>query len=299
MESIEGTQLIKAASSGDAEAFTELVRLYRDMVYGYCYHRTGSFEDARDLAQDTFVRAYTSLHQLRDHSKLSAWLRRIAANACARWYERRRETAAEIPDEPEPARQSIASEYVREALSSLPDNEQLAVVLHYVNGYSYSDIAGFLEVSKDAVRGRLYRGREMLKAEVLRMTRDAFDENRLDEKFVVDAVKTAVDEAANAYNELQDKELSRKKTDEAAALVDNVKPDGSKTRSRWRTRWCASARASSSWESETAPGSIGIARRRCMSEPAIRVASKAGAPRWPTTECCRAILPARTNSTRR
>ena len=99
-------------------------------------------------------------------------------------------------------------------------------MLHYVNGYSYADIAGFLEVSKDAVRGRLHRGREMLKAEVLKMTRDTFDENRLDEKFVIEAANAAVREAHDAYNELGDKELSRKKVDEARALVEQLEPDG-------------------------------------------------------------------------
>ncbi len=218
-------QLIDRALKGDERAFTEIVRRHRDMVYGYCYHRTGSFEDARDLAQDTFVRAYTSLGQLRDPEKLAAWLRRIAANLCTRWHERRRETVDEIPDQPGPAHQSAASECVSEALTNLPEKERLAVVLHYVNGYSYGDIAGFLEVTKAAVRGRLHRGRELLRAEVLKMTRDAFDENRLDEKFVVEAVRKAGGEAQDAYNLHADKESSRKKTDEAAALVDTVRDE--------------------------------------------------------------------------
>lgn len=217
-------QLIVRAIDGDAGAFTEIVRRHRDMVYGYCYHRTGSFEDARDLAQDTFVRAYTSLRQLRDHTKLAAWLRRIAADLCTRWHERRREVASELPDQPEPEHRSAASECVGEALANLPEKERLAVVLHYVNGYSYGDIAGFLEVTKAAVRGRLHRGRELFKAEVLKMTRDAFDENRLDEKFVVEAVRRAVDESRRAYM-LCDKALSREKTDEAAALLDGIDPE--------------------------------------------------------------------------
>ncbi len=222
MAEICDSQLIQRAANGDADAFTELVRRYRDMVYGYCYHRTGSFEDARDLAQETFLRAYTRLSQLRDDSRLSAWLRTIAGNLCTRWFERRRELPVEEVPVEEPHAESPHAALVREALASLPENERLAVVLHYVNGYSYDDIAGFLEISKDAVRGRLHRGREQLRTEMLRMTEDTFKRNRLDEKFVIETVGATIQEAMDAYNMLQDKGLSRKKTEEAAALLDGV-----------------------------------------------------------------------------
>ncbi|HEX2987274.1 MAG TPA: sigma factor, partial [Chloroflexota bacterium] len=84
MKERDEAQLVATASAGDQAAFTELVRRYRDRVYGYCYHRTGNFEDARDLAQESFVRAYTSLGQLRDTSGFGPWVRRIAANLCNR-----------------------------------------------------------------------------------------------------------------------------------------------------------------------------------------------------------------------
>lgn len=222
MDRTDLAQLVSLAAKGDADAYAEIVRRYRDHVYGYCYHLTGSFEDARDLSQDAFVRAYTRLGQLREPDKLGAWLRKIAANLCARWAESRRETPVERIEPDETPRESPRAVAVREALSSLPDNERLAVVLKYVNGYSYDDIAGFLEVSTDAVRGRLHRGRKMLKAEVLKMTRETFDDNKLDEKFVIEAVRAAIAEAMDAYNLRGDKDLSRSKTDEAAALVDKV-----------------------------------------------------------------------------
>lgn len=130
MAEADYTQLIEHAKRGNAGAFTELVRRHRDLVYGYCYHRTGNFEDARDLTQETFIRAYTRLGQLRESEKLGAWLRQIAANICTRWAQRRRETPAEDIDLPEPPRESPAAALVREALSALPNNERLAVVLH-------------------------------------------------------------------------------------------------------------------------------------------------------------------------
>lgn len=218
-------QIVIAAASGDQAAFTELVRRYRDMVYGYCYHRTANFEDSRDLAQDTFVRAYTRLGQLRDPSSFGPWLRRIAANLCNRWSAKRRELPTEDVEAPLPPPESTAAVFVREALASLPDNERLAVVLHYVDGLSYSDIAGFLEVSKDAVRGRLHRGREKLKAEVLKMTEETFGANKLDESFVLEAVGTALQRSHDAYNIRHDHVESLRNVDEAAALLDGAALD--------------------------------------------------------------------------
>lgn len=217
-------ELVIAAAAGDEAAFTELVRRYRDMLYGYCYSRTRSFEDARDLAQETFVRAYTSLGQLRDGSRFGPWLRSIAANICNRWSARVREIPTDEIEIPQP-RESPNVALVREALDSLPDNERLVIALHYVDGLTYSDIADFLETSKSAVRGRLYRAREMLKAEVLRMTEETFGANRLDEEFVVSSVNAAIQEATNAYNMRGDKASSRKAVDEAAALIDRVAPE--------------------------------------------------------------------------
>lgn len=218
----DDSQLISQAILGDADAFTELVRRYRNMVYGYCYYRTGSFEDARDISQETFVRAYTNLHQLREPGKLAAWLRRIAANECGRWSERKREMPMDSIEPPEPPRESRGVEIVRDALTSLPENERLAVVMHYVDGFSYAEIASFLEISKDAVRGRLHRGREALKSEVLKMTKDAFDENRLDEEFVVQSVTAALEESRAAFNNQGDMEAAWEKVNQAISLLDQV-----------------------------------------------------------------------------
>jgi len=213
--------LIRQAMHGDIDAFAELVRLYRDAVYGYCYHRTGSFEDAQDLAQETFVRAYTRIRQLRDPAKFPAWLRKIAANICTRWAKSQKKAP------PDSIHQCAAetgvhsrSEVVKTALENLPENERIVVILHYVDGYSYSEIARFLGVTEDSVRGRLYRGRAKIKSEVLKMAEDAFDENSLDEKFVVETVNRAVREAHDAY--LVDKSLSRKKVEEAQSYIKQI-----------------------------------------------------------------------------
>lgn len=222
MTSQSDSDLVRLAAAGDADAFTELVRRYRHAVYGYCYYRVGNFEDARDLCQETFILAYRKLGQLREVDRLSVWLRRIAANLCTRWLQRQREVPVEQIPEPPPATESPRAALVREALSALPDKEHLAVVLHYVDGLSYDEIAGFLEVSPTAVKGRLYRGREMLRREMLRMTQEAFGQNRLDEEFVLEAVRRAVEESRAAIEKQHDFRLARAKADQALELLDQL-----------------------------------------------------------------------------
>ena len=215
-------QLAQLAVGGDSEAFTELVRRYRDAVYGYCYYRVGSFEDARDLCQETFIIAYTKLRQLREPSKFGAWARTIATNLCAQWRRTRREFPADDITIFETRDESPASAMVREALAGLPDKERLAVVMHYVDGLTYGEVADFLEISEGAVRGRIYRGREALREEVIRMTKDAFEENKLDEQFVIQAVHAALQDSENALTEHRDRDLAQRKMDEAVSLLDQL-----------------------------------------------------------------------------
>lgn len=222
MKSRTDAELIRLATGGDSEAFTELVRRYRDAVYGYCYYRTGNFEDARDLSQEVFILAYRKCAQVREAEKIGGWLHKIAINLCNRWLEQRRELSLEEIHLPEPASESPKVTFVREALSSLPDNERLAVVMHYVNGLSYGEIAGFLETSVGAVKGRLYRGREMLKKEVLEMTRETFGENKLDEDFVLKSVRRALDKIQKACWELKDIRTARKTADKAIEMLDKL-----------------------------------------------------------------------------
>lgn len=185
-------ELVERAKSGDPEAFSELVRRYAESVKGYCYYRTGSFEEAKDLCQEAFVLAYTKLGQLREQAKFGAWIRRIAANACTRWIEKRREFPVEQVRLNEPEQPELTTTLlVRQALSSLPDNERLSLIMHYVDGLSYCEIADFLGISPAAVRGRLYRGRDMLKKEVLEMTKETFENNRLDPEFACRTLQLA------------------------------------------------------------------------------------------------------------
>ena len=186
-------QLVECVRSGDREAFGSLVDRYRDMVYGLGYHLTRDFEAARDLAQEAFVQAYLKLGQLRDPDRFAGWLRQIATNV-HRTHQRRREVATVTLEEanavPAARRLSEIEVVVQEALARLRESERLALTLHYVNGYSHAEIAGFLGVRPEAVKTRLARARAHLKTEVMAMVEDTFREKSLDEAFRRDVIGT-------------------------------------------------------------------------------------------------------------
>ena len=186
-------ELVERVRSGDREAFGDLVGRYRDMVYGLGYHLTHDFEAARDLAQEAFVQAYLKLGQLRDPAKFSGWLRQIATNV-HRTHQRRREVATVTLDEagavPDARQPSEIEVVVRDALARLREPERLALTLHYVNGYSHAEIAGFLGVRPETVKTRLARARQHLRTEVMAMVEETFRAKSLGEAFQKDVVGT-------------------------------------------------------------------------------------------------------------
>jgi len=187
-------QLVRRILEGDREAFGDLVNRYRDMVYGLGYHLTGEFEAARDLAQEAFIQAYLRLGQLRDAEKFAGWLRQIVLNVRRSQLRRREVATVALEAEAQQSRQnSPPSEIevvVREALSRLRESERLALTLHYINGYSHSEIGGFLGVRPETVKTRLARARQHLKEEVMAMVEETFRMKSLSEAFQKDVVGT-------------------------------------------------------------------------------------------------------------
>ncbi len=78
-------EVIREYLDGNTMAFNVLINRHQYAVYGMCYHFTQNFADAKDLTQETFIQAFTKLHQLRDPQKFSSWLRQITVNTCRMW----------------------------------------------------------------------------------------------------------------------------------------------------------------------------------------------------------------------
>jgi len=181
-------QFIERLKRGDATAFETLVNERSGEIYGLLYRLTENGEEARDLTQETFLRAFQSIGHFRGDADLRTWIYRIAINQARnrwRWWHRRRRDvtfsidapdvtgarttlAATLKSEntPDPEQHTLAHErerVLRKALSGLRRVYREAVVLRDIEGFAYEEIATTLEISVGTVKSRLARGRQELR----------------------------------------------------------------------------------------------------------------------------------------
>lgn len=161
--------------AGHRQEFGTLVTRYQDKIVAYVRYMGFGDADARDIAQDAFVRAFRHLHRCGEPDKFAGWLFRIAANLCRTEGKRagkrtmepleqhRASLPCEAPGPLEAAESSWTRERVREALDALPEDQREALVLMYVMGYSVSEIEEMTGASGSAVKMRLKRGRDALR----------------------------------------------------------------------------------------------------------------------------------------
>ena len=168
------SQLVEGAAEGNRDAFAELVRRYRGLVFSICFQRTGNGDDSEDLTQDVFVAAHQSLASLKEPAKLAAWLRGVAENMCKMYWRRQSRRESSLgKDEPasEDWRHSVRSleleEVLHRALSEIPETGQEVVSLHYFGGYSYAEIGALCGLPEKVVKSRLHEARRQLKARLL------------------------------------------------------------------------------------------------------------------------------------
>jgi RNA polymerase sigma-70 factor, ECF subfamily len=158
-------RLVARIRAGDDDAFEMLVGQYQAPLFRYLRGFVGETEQARDLVQETFLRAYRSLGSLDDPGLLRSWLYRIAHNLACSALRRRRLISwlpllpAHQSGGPSPDRSAIEAARVEEALSRIPVEQRAPLLLHLVAGFSYAEIAALLGVTEGAVRMRISRGR--------------------------------------------------------------------------------------------------------------------------------------------
>jgi len=176
-------QFLERLRRGEAAAFERLVAERSSDVYALLYRLTSDPEEARDLTQETFLRAFQSISRFRGDADLKTWIYRIAINQARnrwRWWRRRRRDVTvsldsnangnEQPlsaslrneDAPDPEQETLAHEregQLREALMGLRSAYREAVILRDVEGFSYDEIATTLEISIGTVKSRISRGR--------------------------------------------------------------------------------------------------------------------------------------------
>ncbi len=184
---VSEVELLELTVQGDREAFGTLVRRYQSLVCSLAYSIVGDVARSEDVAQETFVAAWKSLATLEDRAKFKAWLCGIARNVALRGLRRDSKTVSAdgLPEaqsfEPSPLDGIIEREeaaLVWEVLRELPENYREPLVLFYREEQSVARVAEALDLSEDAARQRLSRGREMLRMQVAATVERALTRSR-------------------------------------------------------------------------------------------------------------------------
>jgi len=180
--SLSDQDLIGQVTAGNGEVFGTIVERHQDRLYNTIYRLVGSAEDARDVLQDVFVKAFENLERFRGGSSLYTWLFRIAVNTSLSHRRKRRwvSMGAGAPDDGDPAGRPpladpapadpadrlMAAEterLIQEAIGSLDDEHRTVVVLRDIQHCDYRDIADILDVPPGTVKSRLHRARLLLR----------------------------------------------------------------------------------------------------------------------------------------
>ena len=156
--------LIEGLRRGDASALDTLVRQHQKDLYRLAYRMTRNAEDAKDISQEAFLRAYKGLTQFDGRSSLSTWLYRITVNLCLTHLRHQRfASPAEVPQTADPSAQQLETlekqerlRAVADAVEALPPQQRLALVLRVHHGLPYREIAEILESSEGTVRANYF-----------------------------------------------------------------------------------------------------------------------------------------------
>ena len=178
------SELVRLARAGDVAAFEALYRAYNDRIYNFAKRVTGSAEDAGDVTQETFVRAWKSLPKLREDGTFSVWLHRIALNRCRDVLKKHRregtvsidcpqtddegqemqtQLQSDLPGPEEALFEGEMQSAVRRAVDSLSEEHRLVVTMHHFEGLDVESVAKILNVPRGTVMSRLSRAREALR----------------------------------------------------------------------------------------------------------------------------------------
>ena len=185
---------------GDQAAFDFLVNKYKEVVHAYAYHKVGDYQDAQDIAQEAFIKAYSKLGQLKWPHRFQSWLYTIISNECKMWRrshseERDRETPWEnvpVEDLNELAVRAHSDEdielTVKSAMETLPGDNQLALSLYYMSDLSVKEIANFMGISPNTVKGKLHRARRQLGERLENMLGRQLEKKKLRSGFIITVV---------------------------------------------------------------------------------------------------------------
>jgi RNA polymerase sigma-70 factor (ECF subfamily) len=173
-------ELVALSMGGDTESFNQLILRWEKPIYALAYRVIGREEDARDVCQETFLRAFRALPGFKGQAKFSSWLYRIALNLCRDWIRRQRRTPVmqapegvelvDLASERGPVEsiedlvsRRALSEVVAEAMALLPEEQRTAIILKEYHGMTFQEIADLQGCPLSTVKTRLYQGLSVLR----------------------------------------------------------------------------------------------------------------------------------------
>jgi len=176
-------ELVARSMGGDLDSFNQLVLRWERPSYALAYRVIGREEDARDVAQETFLRAFRALSGFKGQAKFSSWLYRITLNLCRDWIRKERRTpvsqAPEGIDIIELAGEATPNETIEQrvgrgqlsravsrAMASLPEEQRTAIILKEYHGLTFQEIADMLDCPLSTVKTRLYQGLSVVRKQL-------------------------------------------------------------------------------------------------------------------------------------
>jgi RNA polymerase sigma-70 factor (ECF subfamily) len=179
-------ELVARSVGGDADSFNELILRWERPIYVLAYRTIGREEDARDVCQETFLRAFRALPGFRGQAKFSSWLYRIALNLCRDWLRRERRTPLVQPPEgvdlmdlaaaagPAESIEDLvarkdAARAVERVMARLPEEQRMAIVLKEFHGLTFREIADLVGCPLSTVKTRLYQGLTVMRRELAKV----------------------------------------------------------------------------------------------------------------------------------
>jgi len=177
----QDAELVRLTLCGNTSAYNGLVQRYQRQVYNLAYRMLGSAEDAGDLTQDTFLRAYGAIGSFRQDASFLTWLYKIASNLCIDHLRSRKAKGAlsldvELSEGREPAAdfrthapdecaiRGEVSDIVQREVMNLPERYRVVVTMRHLQDMSVDEIARALDLPAGTVKTHLFRGREMLRS---------------------------------------------------------------------------------------------------------------------------------------
>jgi RNA polymerase sigma-70 factor, ECF subfamily len=176
-------ELVARSMGGDLDSFNQLVLRWERPIYALAYRVIGREEDARDVAQETFLRAFRALNGFKGQAKFSSWLYRITLNLCRDWIRKERRTPVsqapegvdiiELAGEGAPTDtieqlvgRNQLSRAVSKAMASLPEEQRTAIILKEYHGLTFQEIADMLDCPLSTVKTRLYQGLSVVRRQL-------------------------------------------------------------------------------------------------------------------------------------